>query len=232
VDTNLFKRNVAKTLAPKPAKEGIRKIARKTAATITAQAVVGLKVSTGELHRALEAYLLGFQLTDALRLHARENLGDVLYQLAVLSKILKVKLPGSRKKVYLKGMTMTQAVLRLDQVATDMLGLYLSTFKGQDLAMTEIKKKFEDLPLLVYQIVGTMLNVPVGVVMDTEIEKLEEQYPAGLFAAPAPRQPEAGAPASEAATPKAKAVPQKGKTVAKKPGVKIVKKPVTAQKSV
>lgn len=175
-----YKRSVYKTLSIKPAKDGLRKVARKTPTTNLAHAIVGLKSETGELLQGMEQYILGFPLDDAMKQNAREELGDIVYYTTVLCKTLRIKMPASTKKVALKG-TLTKALLQLDGIATDLLDQYKKSFYGRDLDMEKIATIAQPLPHLLYAINYTLFHDPIATTMDGNIAKLSHRYPEGFF---------------------------------------------------
>ena len=114
MDNATFRKNVFKTLSVKPAKLGLRNVAKNTNRTNIMHASIGIATEAMELVVGLGPYLLGSsKLTDTMKVNAFEEMGDLGYYLAVLAKSLKFKLPSSSKKVRLKGMTRSEAVLQL-----------------------------------------------------------------------------------------------------------------------
>lgn len=116
----LFRRNVGKTLIPRPAKLALRTVAKNTMRTQIAQATVALKRHTGQLLQTTGQYLLGLPQTQEMKQDAFADLGDIGYDLTALARVLKVKLPSSTKKIKLSG-TRGAAILQLDSLATDLL---------------------------------------------------------------------------------------------------------------
>lgn len=116
----IFRRQVAKTMAPKPVKMALRTVAKNTARTQVAHAVVALKTDTGRLMQAMSQYLLGLQQSQAMKADAAYVLGDIGFDLVALSKVLKVKLPAATKKNKLTG-TRGAGLLHLDGLATNLL---------------------------------------------------------------------------------------------------------------
>lgn len=114
MDNILYRKNVFKTLSIKPAKLGLKFVSRNTVRTNVFHAGLGLFTEAGEFVTGLAPYLLGSsKLTEPMKVNAFEEMGDMGYYLAVLAKSLKVKLPSSGKKVKLKGMTRSEAILKL-----------------------------------------------------------------------------------------------------------------------
>jgi len=115
-----FRKNAMKTVATKPAKLGLRVVSKNTARTNIAKATVSLAANTGSLVQALNQYVLGLQLTQEMKDRAFVAMGDVGYDLTILCRVLKCKMPASTKKSKLVG-TRTAALLTLNGLATDLL---------------------------------------------------------------------------------------------------------------
>jgi NTP pyrophosphatase (non-canonical NTP hydrolase) len=181
MDLATYRKNVFKTLSIKNAKEGMRKVARRTPTTNIAHAIVGLSTEVGELLEGLQPYLLGFQFTDELKRNAREELGDISYYTVVLCKMLKIKMPTSTKKVALKGMTPTKALLTLHKISNDLLDQYKKSFYGRDMDVQLIAEIAQPLPNLLYAIHFWMFHEPIASTMAGNIAKLAARYPEGTF---------------------------------------------------
>ena len=115
-----FRRHVAKSLTPKATKTALRTVSKSTSRMLIAQGAVALKGHTGQLLQVTSQYLLGAQQTPEMKAEAARVLGDIGYDLTVLARVLKVKLPSSTKKSKLVG-TRGAAILQLDSSATDLL---------------------------------------------------------------------------------------------------------------
>lgn len=114
MDNITYRKNVFKTLSIKPAKIGLRHVAKNTLRTNVFHASIGLGTEGGELVAGLASYITGSsRITPEMLVNAFEEMGDLGYYMSVLCKCLKVKLPASSKKVKLKGMTRSEAVLKL-----------------------------------------------------------------------------------------------------------------------
>lgn len=120
VTIGTFRKNVMKTLNAKSAKNGLRLVAKNTVRTNITHTTVTLATSTGRLTQLLTPYLLGAQFTPEMKTHAAEVMGDVGYDLTVLCRLLKVKLPSSTKKIKLSG-TRSAAILQLNNLSTEIL---------------------------------------------------------------------------------------------------------------
>jgi hypothetical protein len=117
-----FRRQVTKTLSVKATKLALRTVSKSTPRTQIAQATVALKSHTGQLLQTMGQYLLGAQQTQEMKDDAFRDLGEIGYDLTVLGRVLKTKMPSSTKKSKLVG-TRSAALLQLDSVATDLLKL-------------------------------------------------------------------------------------------------------------
>lgn len=125
-----FRRNVVKSLTPKATKTALRTVSKNTSRMQIAQGAVALKGHTGQLLQTTGQYLLGLQQTQEMKNDSARVLGDIGYDLTLLARVLKVKLPSSTKKSKLVG-TRGAAILQLDSLATDLLrtverGLFVS----------------------------------------------------------------------------------------------------------
>jgi hypothetical protein len=133
-----FRKNVLKTLNAKQAKNGLRLVAKNTVRTHVAHTAVTLATSTGQLTQVLTPYLLGAQFTPEMKADASAVMGDLGYDLTVLCRLLKVKLPSSTKKLKLTG-TRGAAVLHLNGLAIDVLRIAeVGIFGGPQ--MTKVTK--------------------------------------------------------------------------------------------
>jgi hypothetical protein len=115
-----FRRHVGRTLTPKATKLALRGVSKNTVRTHAAHGAVSLKTHTGQLLQATSQYLLGLQMTQEMKDNAAVALGDIGYDLTVIARVLKAKMPSSTKKVKLVG-TRAAALLQLDSLATDLL---------------------------------------------------------------------------------------------------------------
>ena len=133
-----FRKSVGKTLTTKSVKTAMRVASRNTQRTQIAQAAVALKGDTGRLIQNMGQYLLGLQATQEMKDEAFQTLGDIGYDLTVLARTLKVKLPSSTKKSKLVG-TRSAALLQFDSLTTDLLRQVEVGVFGSP-KMTSIKK--------------------------------------------------------------------------------------------
>jgi len=133
-----FRKSVGKTLTTKSVKTAMRVASRNTQRTQIAQAAVALKGDTGRLIQNMGQYLLGLQATQEMKDGAFQTLGDIGYDLTVLARTLKVKLPSSTKKSKLVG-TRSAALLQFDSLTTELLRQVEVGVFGSP-KMTSIKK--------------------------------------------------------------------------------------------
>lgn len=136
MESNLYRKNVMKTLSVKPAKLGLALVSRNTELTNVFHAVVGLKTEVDELMKALRPYILGEQLSKLGKENIQEELGDAGYYLSVLAKVLKAKSISGKKKVKLQG-TMTARLLDFNDLSGDMLDLVKKSFYGPKMVLRE-----------------------------------------------------------------------------------------------
>lgn len=133
-----FRKNVMKTAFSKQAKLGMRVVSKSTQRTNIVHATVAMKAHTGHLIQALSQYMLGLQLTQEMKSASFTAMGDIGYDLTLLCRNLKVKMPASTKKSKLVG-TRSAALLALDGLTTDLLALVeVGTFTGPK--MVKVKK--------------------------------------------------------------------------------------------
>lgn len=133
-----FRKNVMKTVGTKAAKTSLRLTGKNTLRTNVAHATVALKTDTGHLIQALSPYVKGVQFNQEMKDTAFTVFGDIGYDLTILCRILKVKMPTATKKSKLVG-TRTAALLSMDGLTTDMLAVVSKgMFEGP--IMTKVTK--------------------------------------------------------------------------------------------
>lgn len=193
MDLSTYKSNALKTLSVKPAKDGLRHMAKNTLRTHLAHGIVGFSAEVGEYMESLYPYILGNQMTPAVAERAFDEMGDVGYYLVVLAKVAKVKVPGTGKKTKLVGMTRTEAILSLHQVSIALLGLHQkSLYKGvqptpEEQAVVDAQRLEAIQKLVAYAITlywplcFDMFGVPPADVLQANIVKLSARYPDGYF---------------------------------------------------
>lgn len=131
MENNVFRSNVFKTLSVKPAKAGLKYVARDTHRVNVMHAAIGLSTEANELLECMSPYILGYErLTEKMKVHAFEEMGDIGYYMVVLAKQLKVKLPASSKKSRLKDTTRSTAVLELVRISSALANLSKKVFYG------------------------------------------------------------------------------------------------------
>lgn len=146
MENSIYKANVFKTLSVKPAKAGLRYVSRNTNRTNIMHAALGLVTEAGELVEGLTPYILGAErLSEKMKINAFEEMGDLGYYMMVLAKTLKIKLPTSSKKVRLKGMTRSAAILEILRLSSAMANLGKKVFYGPVMSEAEREKTVTNL---------------------------------------------------------------------------------------
>lgn len=160
-------RNIAmKSLNVRASKAGIRLLARHTQHVVQCRAIIGLKLGVGNLLVQVRPYLRGEQLTSEIRDKALVALSDVGYNMVILARSLKVKMPTQTKKVKLVG-TLTLGLLHLDEVTNNLLDYVDGIFVGP--AMKDVEKE------VVLPNQGGKKEMRIVAVVDREQEDLDEQ---------------------------------------------------------
>jgi hypothetical protein len=160
-------RNVAmKSVNVRAAKNGLRLLAKSTPSTVECKAIVGLNLGLGLLVRVTTPYLLGDQLSNDVRAQSLDALADVGYNLVLLARTLKVKLPTSTKKVKLVG-TVSLGILTLAGMAYRLLDYVDGVFIGP--AMKSVEKE------IVLPNEGGKKELRVVSVVDREQENADEK---------------------------------------------------------
>lgn len=182
MQSNAFKRNAYKTLDAKKTKFAYRALlARKTPVALTAQAVFKLKSATSMLLVTARPYLLGLQLDDQIREELTEALGAVYMQAAILSRTTKAKMIGSRKKIVLKEITTTEAVLELDAIAGHLQDLVLEVFEGEPLELEALKPTVQGLLQHLQGLTYMLLKQTPSDVLERQQSVLESTHGKELF---------------------------------------------------
>jgi hypothetical protein len=129
MQTGLYRKTVMKALSTKPAKLGLKLVAKSNARTNLALASVGMTTEIGLLLRSLTPYILGLQMTQSMTKEAMEPFGNIGYHLTILCRVLKISTPTASKKARLSG-TRTAALMQLAGLSTDILKLFAENFEG------------------------------------------------------------------------------------------------------
>ncbi|QZI85721.1 hypothetical protein CPT_Summit_065 [Stenotrophomonas phage Summit] len=178
----LYRKNVTATLSVKPAKVGLRQMLRKQKTLNLGHALVGLGGEIGEVVLALTPFVLGAsQLNADLKAKARPEFGDVLYFTFVAGKMLKAKLPASTKKVKLKGYTISEAVLKLNEFGTLFVGQYKKVYYGLELDEAKIAELYGEFVELLWAVIYTLYGEGPAAIMEENIAKLAAKYPDQVF---------------------------------------------------
>lgn len=185
MDNAKYARGVFRTLSFKPAKAGVRAIARKRVTLDLAHAITGIACEVGEVHQALNPFLKGLQLNDQLKNAARPEFGDLLYFLTVACKRAKVKIPSSTKKLRLKGTTLTEALLGLHDISTELLSAHKKAYYDKALDLEKVGPLLIQFIAILWPLIYELYGVAPSVLMDENGEKLAIRYPDGIFDAKA-----------------------------------------------
>ncbi|ATS92321.1 hypothetical protein DLP05_066 [Stenotrophomonas phage vB_SmaS_DLP_5] len=196
----LYRKNVTATLSVKPAKAGLRQMLRKQKTLNLGHALVGLGGEIGEVVLALTPFVTGAsQLTTDLKAKARSEFGDVLYFTFVAGKMLKAKLPASTKKVKLKGMTISEAILKLNEYGTLFVGQYKKVYYGLELDEAKIAELYGEFVELLWAVVYTVYGEAPAPIMEENVAKLAAKYPGQVFSTEAAQAGEEAKKAEEQA---------------------------------
>lgn len=203
----LYRKNMMATLSVKPAKAGIRQNLRKQKTLNLGHALVGIGAEVGEVLKALGPFVSGAsQMTSELRAAARPEFGDVFYFTFLGAKMLKMKVPASTKRAKLKGVTITEALLHLNELGTEFVGDFKKIYYDMPLDEAAITARLESFIQLLWGIVYTIYNEPPAAIMEENIEKLAAKYPGQVFsteaaaAADAKKKEEAASQSAAATT--------------------------------
>jgi len=157
MENALYRKNVLKTLSLKPAKLGLKYVLKNQRTVNILHTAVGLSTEVGELFAGLSDYISGAsRFTDDMRVNAFEECGDIGYYVVALAKQLKAKIPGSGKKVKLKG-TRTAALLELLRLSTDILSLNKKVFYGPKMSVLKEHREKK-----VFDVDAAGLRIPTG----------------------------------------------------------------------
>lgn len=137
MDVSNYRKAALATFDPKIVKAGLRGVASNKQGVILAAAILGLKNETGQLMQAVSKFVLGEQIKPELRDAAANELGDILRYAVIGAKAIKVKVPGSGKKIKPK-QTMTESILRLDALTTNLLAHLDHAFDGSGLGAPSV----------------------------------------------------------------------------------------------
>lgn len=214
MDNATYTRNALKTFSNKPAQQGLKRVASNLKRTHVMHAAFGLLSEMAETFQVLRPWLLGVQqLSPEMLAKATDELGDVGYFMAILAKRLKVKMPGSGKRLRLKNQSPAEALFGMLELANGIASLQKKNFYGPvlkvgtakavvDVPPTEAKEAMraewmaDTLRLFIplyWMVVTEVLNTTPSVVFAKNIAKLQVRYPDGFFSSKkeAAKNPEA-----------------------------------------
>jgi hypothetical protein len=164
------------------AKYGLKQVARNTKSTNTLYGIFGLNTEIGGLLQGLQPYLLGYQLNQDLLQSTFTSLGGVAYFVMVLAQNLKVKVPGAGRMRRLHDITKTEALLRLNTLAVDLLYHGMSAFNGAEINKEAVSEIVAEVIALLWPLTYDMLGVPPADVFEDYSARLAAGFPEGLFA--------------------------------------------------
>lgn len=181
METAKFRRNVMRTVSPKIAKAGLRNAVRTTSNVHVLHAIVGLNTEVGALLQSMQPFLLGFQLNQDVLSGSFTTMGGVSYYLMLLAKVLKVKVPGSGKKLHLSTLTKTEALLKLQELSCDLMYQAMKVFHGESIDMESVKALTQGMIGLMWPLTYDLFNVTPSVVFEDYNNRLSAGFPEGLF---------------------------------------------------
>lgn len=149
MDVSQYRKKVMGHLSTGAAKKGLRVMSGNKRMLNLGHAMVGVAAGSGEVLKATELFVLGVvQMSDEVRARFRDELGGALMYTVSGAKELKVKIPSSTKKVKPKH-TMSELILKLDSISTDLLILYKDVYLGHGLgeATIEVPRTKEELKI-------------------------------------------------------------------------------------
>lgn len=200
MQANAFKRAAALAEPAKEVKSNLRLLPRKTQTALMVNSIISLAVSVGELQNGLRPYILGTQLNADMLEQAKTDMGPVFQHLFAMAKVLKVKLPGSGKKLTLKGETYTECLLRLHEDSATLLAFVSELLDGKGLTekyeiepeiLAGLQELVEGMIQAAYAFTYSVLKVVPSDVLDAQYKALVEQHGEEVFAKPAPKEPAA-----------------------------------------
>jgi len=181
MNSNQFKRNVMRTVSARMAKAGLHNATRKVVGTNVLHAIVGLNTEVGALLQSMQPFLLGNQMKPQWIEDAYTPFGGVSYYVMMLAKSLKLKIPGSGKKVKLVGMTKTEGLLALNNMSVDLLYHAMAVLQGNAMDFDTLQADVSNIIGVLWPLMFDLLGVPPAVVFENYCARLEAAYPQGLF---------------------------------------------------
>ncbi len=111
-----------------------------------------------------------------MKVNAREELGDIgFYLLGMLTRELKMKVPTTSKKVKLGG-TLTENIMLLGGLATDLLGVYKKAYYGQVYDLDRLKDRTALAVSYYYGICFALFGEGPAALLDENKAKLDQRY--------------------------------------------------------
>jgi hypothetical protein len=175
-------RRFVRTLASPPTtiRSGLRQAFRTKRVANLSHGILGFKAETGELIHSMAPYLNGYQITPHMILHTKEELGDALYFLTLMSDSLKVRLPSFNKRIKSKD-TILVLILSLDGIATEMLDIFKKTMYGSALNETKLADLLPKAVQTLYALCWSLYALTPDALVAQNVAKLKARYPEGAF---------------------------------------------------
>lgn len=173
-----YRKYVATRISPpKIAKAGIRRNIRTRRMVNIGHSIIGVNTESGELMQGLHPYLTGAsQMRDEFKVNAREEMGDMaFYLLGSLAKELKVKVPSTTKKVKLSG-TLTENILLLNGLCTDMLDVHKKAYYDRDYDLVRLADRVALAITYYYGVCFALFGEPPAQILTENKAKLDERY--------------------------------------------------------
>jgi hypothetical protein len=148
MDASGYRKEVVKLLPTSEAKRGLRVVSGNKRMLNISRSMVGTVSAISLVLTSTDRFILGYQMDDSIRAQFRSALGELLFWSFAGAKELKVKMPATTKKVRPKA-TMTELLMQLNSIGTDLLKLYLQTYRAHGLAhgMEEVPRTAEEMKL-------------------------------------------------------------------------------------
>ena len=176
-----FKRCVWSTQSPRTVKMSIRRATMQRTATQVLYGLMGISTETGGLMQVLSPFLAGNQLTPEIHQNAFEAFGGVMYYTILLSRYVHVKTPVGKKPFPLRGMTKTEAVFRLSNIAADMQYMAMGAFLGTPIKQTEVAEALTQFIAILWPLACDLLGLSIQDILDDYIARISPAYPDGIF---------------------------------------------------
>jgi hypothetical protein len=137
METKEFKRSTYLTLTPKTAKEGLRLLVQKRKNVNVTHQIMATQVAIGRLTTDLIPMVSpGIQLKAEIVEQTKKNLGNVLHHAVLVAKLLKVKVPASKKAI--KARTPTLLLMEIERYGAGLFETFFNSINsGKFVPMTD-----------------------------------------------------------------------------------------------